>query len=481
MHGAQARVRVPTRLVAAAVALISGVGAVVSLTLGTGAAVAATAVPPALAALDLHVTTADWTSVRFAPARWSALKVTSATAGVTVAALPGSDGVKIANVPPTGATVDIKAIYDEPTLADPIAVVVDKGNAGVTNVKITNVSAVPFTVASLSDKVKGTPTNELVTTLPRAKVFGTVEPRLPQADARRLVLAAYFPWWTSSSYDQSTLNDRPLKPYNVWSYSDVLEMTQQARANGIDGWTVSYAGPTDRSAFDLTLDAAAATGGVSTAIFETERANPTGDQSLPTDPTTVLSWLAGLAMDAGAHPSFLRAADGVPTIFVYQMERLTVAQWQGILAQLQGANLPLHLVGDGGPAYWNTVEFGWYRWDPNPYSADQLKANEHWGEVTARSTAALDPTVKPLLYTATVSPGYDDHLLRGSRYPIVSRGVNGSRYADTWTAPLANHPDWVLIDSWNEWYEGTAVQPGQANGDLALRQTATFSAQLKTR
>ena len=34
---------------------------------------------------------------------------------------------------------------------------------------------------------------------------------------------------------------------------------------------------------------------------------------------------------------------------------------------------------------------------------------------------------------------------------------------------MAAQPDWVLITSWNEWFEGTSVEPSVEYGDLALQ------------
>jgi len=61
----------------------------------------------------------------------------------------------------------------------------------------------------------------------------------------------------------------------------------------------------------------------------------------------------------------------------------------------------------------------------------------------------------------------------------VDRGPAGERYQATWDAALASDPDWILVTSWNEWYEGTAVEPSVRFGDLALRQTADNAAAWK--
>jgi hypothetical protein len=81
----------------------------------------------------------------------------------------------------------------------------------------------------------------------------------------------------------------------------------------------------------------------------------------------------------------------------------------------------------------------------------------------------------PHLFAATVSPGYDDHNVPSRHTPIVARGDAGEQYAATWEAAFSADPDWILITSWNEWFEGTFIQPDVAHGDLALRQTAGFA------
>jgi hypothetical protein len=41
-------------------------------------------------------------------------------------------------------------------------------------------------------------------------------------------------------------------------------------------------------------------------------------------------------------------------------------------------------------------------------------------------------------------------------------------------------PDWLLINTWNEWYEDTAVAPSQSAGDFYLRLTTELSAPYRT-
>jgi hypothetical protein len=47
-------------------------------------------------------------------------------------------------------------------------------------------------------------------------------------------------------------------------------------------------------------------------------------------------------------------------------------------------------------------------------------------------------------------------------------------------AAMATDPEWaVTVTSWNEWPEGTQIEPGVGYGDLYLDLTAYFAARLK--
>jgi len=62
-----------------------------------------------------------------------------------------------------------------------------------------------------------------------------------------------------------------------------------------------------------------------------------------------------------------------------------------------------------------------------------------------------------LLCAPSVGPGYDG--VRAGESSLVSPRRNGATYDNLWTAALAAHPDIVTITSFNEWGEGTQIEP----------------------
>ena len=73
------------------------------------------------------------------------------------------------------------------------------------------------------------------------------------------------------------------------------------------------------------------------------------------------------------------------------------------------------------------------------------------------------------LCAPSVGPGYDGH--RAGEPPLGRPRQNGATYDLLWTAALAAHPDVVTITSFNEWGEGTQIEP--AAGPARLRAATT--------
>jgi hypothetical protein len=72
-----------------------------------------------------------------------------------------------------------------------------------------------------------------------------------------------------------------------------------------------------------------------------------------------------------------------------------------------------------------------------------------------------------------VIPGYTDAALGRPRSMVHERG-NGQMYRQQWQRALALHPEVILVYSWNEHFERTAIEPTDAWGDYYLRMTACF-------
>jgi hypothetical protein len=79
--------------------------------------------------------------------------------------------------------------------------------------------------------------------------------------------------------------------------------------------------------------------------------------------------------------------------------------------------------------------------------------------------------------TVTVMPGYDDRSVhRPPPRPVTARW-GGETYEALWREAIAAAPDYVLITSWNEWHEGSELEPSVEYGSQILNETAAFARQ----
>jgi len=58
---------------------------------------------------------------------------------------------------------------------------------------------------------------------------------------------------------------------------------------------------------------------------------------------------------------------------------------------------------------------------------------------------------------------------------------NGGYYADTFAATAATGGDFLFVKSFNEWIEGTEIEPGKTYGDLYLNLTCQYANAYRSR
>jgi hypothetical protein len=76
-------------------------------------------------------------------------------------------------------------------------------------------------------------------------------------------------------------------------------------------------------------------------------------------------------------------------------------------------------------------------------------------------------------------PGYDDRKARpGSGFAQGRDG--GDYYRQSWQAAIASKPQWVIVNSFNEWPEGSYIEPSKAYGNLYLDLTREWAGRFRS-
>jgi hypothetical protein len=290
-----------------------------------------------------------------------------------------------------------------------------------------------------------------------------------------LVLAFYYTWYDTGQWTTDKVPDLPIISYNSRDRETIERHVDQARAAGIDAFVVSWYGPQEENNqtetnFRTLLDVAQAKG-----------LRATVDVDLGASPFLhgagdVSAALRHVLTVHAQHPAFLRYG-GKPLIFFWRQGRFSVETWQAIRAKVdpghnslwiaEGVDLDYLAVFDGLHLYNIT-------WDP---PSDVSYTLSRWGE-RVREYNATHATRK--LWVATVMPGYDDTKAPGRAHTYRYDRRNGEYYRQTWQAAITSSPDLVIITSFNEWVEGTMIEPSVSYGNLYLDITAQESARYKS-
>ena len=178
----------------------------------------------------------------------------------------------------------------------------------------------------------------------------------------------------------------------------------------------------------------------------------------------------------GNHPAFLRVKDTTgkdrPVIFVYATKSTqTVENWSRIVKQLNDNGMYPFLITDVGVDTVQTdmvpVFDGFHTYNPlGLYVSEPQNALRQFEKLVLSSRS------NGKLACATVLPGYDDRSVRYGT-PVLERH-GGSIYQDSWNVAIKSKADWVLICTFNEWHEGTNIEPSVENSTYYMDATKNF-------
>ncbi len=420
-------------------------------------------------------TTSDWTFVRLAGATL-VVETTTIEQGAGSPNLrvmtSGSLEIDKTSYDATPVTVRVEAYIANPS-GTSIEISIGKGHIGETTVAISAVGgASPFVRYAHEGVAAGNSADNVrVFPLSVSVLAARVEPRLLQAPSAsspggQKVLAFYYPWygtptgpsgrwvhWNSAhaNYDATHV---PLSGYyDSLDPETVRRQIRQAKAAGIDGFIASWwgLGSFEDHAFAVLLRVAEEESFLVTIYYE-DAATPA---QIVTDVSTIVFRYA-------SSPAFL-SIDGRPVVFFYVRvaAKFTIDEWEGVFAALDANGRSVFAIGDRlDPSYLQAFQ-GLHAYNPVGMTLEETR--------TQYAAASLAARLAGGLFAATVIPGYQEGY-PGAAGPVLGR-ADGATYRTYWEVARASKPQWILITSWNEWHEGTEIEPSVQFGGAYLEFT----------
>ena len=153
---------------------------------------------------------------------------------------------------------------------------------------------------------------------------------------------------------------------------------------------------------------------------------------------------------------YLRRYD-LRDIYVYDIDRVPrpASEWAPVFRAfptyrffVESGNLDWTISGGLATFAREAGMDGVYTYDPARYGSPEL----------ARTCASARQ--ERLLCAPSVATGYDARRAKPADQRVVDQR-GGARYDEQWLAALAAGADVVTVTSWNEWLEGTQIQPAR--------------------
>lgn len=317
----------------------------------------------------------------------------------------------------------------------------------------------------------------------------------------RKVLAFYYPWYgapegpggtsrgskyvhwegveTASKRIASSTNYPVLGAYDSMDVKTIDAHCEMLSKAGIDGVVVSWwgKGSYEDAALSPLLEGCAKFG-LQLAVYFEQVERPVNAASAAAGIKEVLGRVSG-------HRAYMTVEEhGIkrPVLFVYgrALGQLGPKGWKEVVAQVHQDGKQPFLVCDSFEDAMLSMFDGGHCYGPAGDVAAAGKKGEAPEVWAKRAIPWWVGQARKLgkLGCVTVFPGYDDRKIRTPGL-FVDR-AEGALYDMLWREAIAAEADWVLITSFNEWHEGSEIEPSVELGDRYMRATRDWAERFKS-
>lgn len=291
-------------------------------------------------------------------------------------------------------------------------------------------------------------------------------PAPARAVSERPIMAFYYPWWEQSDWSYDRMSDLPAPRYSGGEDDTIRRHVQQADDAGIDALICTWYGPDEErlNARCRRLIELAREGGrdLQVAIIP--------DQSAWAPLKSVDGLAAALEVlkrDFFNQPNYLRF-QGRPAVFWFNPPSLGgIDTWRQLRQRADPGREQYWFGGTDNFGFLDVYDALYYfdiTWERSPGAAMASYARrlEQYNQANNQN--------RP--FVATVMPGYDDLKVRGGH---AREREGGAYYRGTWQTAIERNAQAVVLTSFNEFFEGSHIEPSERYGDLYLRLTKELS------
>lgn len=243
--------------------------------------------------------------------------------------------------------------------------------------------------------------------------------------------------------------------YDSLSEDTIKRQLLEYQQAGIDGMMVSWWGIDDYSNKVLDAFIKKSPENFLTIYYETAMTFKLRDKSREEAVERIFNDLYNLLNRYAKKKQWIKV-EGKPLFVLYIVENYTVGEWQLIKNKLKEKGYDVFFLADTYNTAYLKVMDALHTYNPIGIT---LRGNTL---SKVYSNISLKCREKGALFAATVCPGYDDRKIRTPGLYVPR--AEGSYYQKCWEAAKESKANWALICSYNEWYEGSEIEPSREYG-----------------
>lgn len=423
-------------------------------------------------------TTSDWTTLTIDSGPLRDSRLVSQSQNLLSASVARASANMVQPIDNAVAGQEVSIVFDSALAPEafqqPFDLRIDKGHLGGSRVRIYNLlpsgpvllgeyehdGVVPDAEADLLPNI-------IYLSLDFSEVLQEAPYQLDGPNVPKMAWAFYFPWYKDADWaSRQNLKDVPLQPYNSQDAVAIARHIDQAQGAGIGGFIASWQGPGSYSdqALPVILQTAEQKNFAISVLLET-----LSDQGQPLTQPELARRLIILLNNYGPYPAFMKV-DGRPVVFVADAGLVPTETWSTVFALVRAQGLDGFFLGEGGNQDYLDVFDSLYTYTVTDFG--NLGPFVFAVRPASRYRHFFADNPRLVLMTATVQPGYDDELLAAPGQAKIVDRQNGLAYQSVIDTVVYREQEWILISTWNQFYENTHIEPSELYGDQYLRLTA---------
>lgn len=265
----------------------------------------------------------------------------------------------------------------------------------------------------------------------------------------KMMFTYYYIWykpekWWSPPNDPSVTDTPTLGHYSSSEVAVIDQHIDQAKQAGLDGFIVSWGMYMGKDTLALVAER---------ARLKNFKLGILGEWNGGMGTQQYLEEIKYLIDTYGNHQSFNWGPESKMVIVPFQTNHHTIGFWKEVITTLNDDGSDAFFIAD-----WDEEPLITNEWLDLFDGMTSYRPDAHECDFISVDRQVLSDYPEPRIFMCPICPGFDDRHFRGGEW-YWDRS-DGEYYQQEFNFAKNLDSDWIVVLTWNEWYENSQIEPG---------------------